>query len=521
MRFARLKILGPDSTKTSPAEFTKLYQTCVTALETKRGKPRDQQLRDLLGACYTMHQQPNESVADFAHRFTETQHELEKLLPKIHRAADADGNDEVELIYSFSIKLKKSISKDLMFRDFKFKGLQEIISAAQSYELHSDSLPGKDFEDYQPENSLNMLNQLQSILDPYNLGLVLVTSHNNRTLVIVIRHVMYLLQVGLGLINIIQMGLIFKIVLILLQVFLLVIQVNPLLDLKVHQKYVTCLINLRGPPVSFLTTNVFITVYINVRPVINGAASPVIIGLLAKLILLIQGQTHVASTTAASSGQSASCENGPGFRQSEQASPSPDLTTVLSSVHNSLQSLSVRMEKLERPPVPTPSVAPPPLSCPKPRVCPGPDSLLQAPAYSYPAITAIPNHLSIPALDLANKHILWTPITSAGVSLPLPIDSCCSLSLVSKAHADAIALKHPHLTFTKLPSSLPVAVANPSSQLNAIGLMQVPIIWGNGRPSIFSLLVVPGLAWYNPVRPKSFEVNQGPHRPFRLESSFC
>ena len=53
----------------------------------------------------------------------------------------------MELIYSFSIKLKKSISKDLMSRDFKFKSLQEIISAAQRYELQSDSLPGKDFEE--------------------------------------------------------------------------------------------------------------------------------------------------------------------------------------------------------------------------------------------------------------------------------------------------------------------------------------------------------------------------------------
>ena len=51
-----LTILGPDVSKTSPAEFTKLYQTCATALKTKRGKPRDQQLRDLLGACYTIQQ---------------------------------------------------------------------------------------------------------------------------------------------------------------------------------------------------------------------------------------------------------------------------------------------------------------------------------------------------------------------------------------------------------------------------------------------------------------------------------
>ena len=137
----------------------------------------------------------------------------------------------------------------------------------------------------------------------------------------------------------------------------------------------------------------------------------------------------------------------------------------------------------------------PPPAAPNPGSAPGPDFSSPVPAYGCPAVTAIPNHLSIPALDLANKHILWTPITSAGVSLPLPIDSCCSLSLFSKAHADVIAQKHPHLTFTKLQNSLPVAVANPSSQLKAIDLMEVPIIWENGRPSIFCMLVVPGLAW--------------------------
>ena len=55
--------------------------------------------------------------------------------------------------------------------------------------------------------------------------------------------------------------------------------------------------------------------------------------------------------------------------------------------------------------------------------------------------------------------------------------------------------KHPQLTFTELPCLLPVAAANPSSQLQAIGVMQVPIVWQNGRPSIFSILLVSGLAW--------------------------
>ena len=71
-----------------------------------------------------------------------------------------------------------------------------------------------------------------------------------------------------------------------------------------------------------------------------------------------KAKPQVASTIAASSGQSASCENWPGFPQSYQSSPCPDLTTILSSTHNSLQPLSVCMEKLERPPVPTPSVSP-------------------------------------------------------------------------------------------------------------------------------------------------------------------
>ena len=85
-------------------------------------------------------------------------------------------------------------------------------------------------------------------------------------------------------------------------------------------------------------------------------------------------------------------------------------------------------------------------------------------------------------------HISWS-------CLPLSLDSCCSLLLVSKAHAETIAQKHPQLTFTKLPNPLTVAVANHSSKLQAIGVMQVPVVWENGRPSIFSMLVVPGLVW--------------------------
>ena len=82
--------MGEDPSKASPHEYLHLYAQCVTALKAKRGKPRDQQLWELLSTSHTMCQQRQESVADFAHRFTETQNELEKLLPKIYRTPDAD-----------------------------------------------------------------------------------------------------------------------------------------------------------------------------------------------------------------------------------------------------------------------------------------------------------------------------------------------------------------------------------------------------------------------------------------------
>ena len=114
--------------------------------------------------------------------------------------------------------------------------------------------------------------------------------------------------------------------------------------------------------------------------------------------------------------------------------------------------------------------------------------------YGLPVV-ALPNHLSLSKLHLGKKNILWTHITFAGVPLPLPLDTCCSLSLVSKAHADIVCQKFPSAQFTKLEKALPVAVATPESQLSAIGILQVPIVWKTGKPCTFSMLVVPRLVW--------------------------
>ena len=131
-----IKILGEVPSKASPGEYLHLYAQCVTALRAKRGKPRDQQQRELMSTYYTMCQQRQESVADFAHRLTETQNELEKLLPKIHRTPDADGNAEVELVTAFTVKLREPIAKKLISRDVKYSSLQALISAAERSEFH-------------------------------------------------------------------------------------------------------------------------------------------------------------------------------------------------------------------------------------------------------------------------------------------------------------------------------------------------------------------------------------------------
>ena len=106
----------------------------------------------------------------------------------------------------------------------------------------------------------------------------------------------------------------------------------------------------------------------------------------------------------------------------------------------------------------------------------------------------IPNPVAV-NLNLTDKHILWTPITSQGIKLSLPIDSCCSLSLVSKNHADALLQANPTLQFTPLDQPLTVSVANPQAQLYSTGILPVPITWPNGQNSTFQMLVAPNLAW--------------------------
>ena len=130
-------ILGPDLTKTSKDEYSTYFTECLKTLREKRGNPRDTQMSELLSTYYTIHQQPHKSVADFSHRFCEVQHQLEKLLPGIHKLKGEDGaGEDLELIYAFTIKLREDIAAEVVSRGFKYSSLQSVIDAARRYEEH-------------------------------------------------------------------------------------------------------------------------------------------------------------------------------------------------------------------------------------------------------------------------------------------------------------------------------------------------------------------------------------------------
>ena len=117
-------------------------------------------------------------------------------------------------------------------------------------------------------------------------------------------------------------------------------------------------------------------------------------------------------------------------------------------------------------------------------------SSLSTPLFGLPAVT-IPAPSAKPEAQLHQRNILWTSVTSAGQRLPLPLDSCCSVSLVSKVHADFIASKRPHLKYFPLEEPISVTAADPKSNLKAVATTEIPITW----ETVFTMLVVPGLVW--------------------------
>ena len=119
---------------------------------------------------------------------------------------------------------------------------------------------------------------------------------------------------------------------------------------------------------------------------------------------------------------------------------------------------------------------------------------LSTPLFGLPAV-AIPAPSAKPEAQLHQPNILWTSVTSAGQQLPLLLHSYCSVSLVSKVHADFIASKRPNLKYCPLEEHLSVRAVDPKFNFKAVATMEIPITWKTKLKTLFTMLVVPGFVW--------------------------
>ena len=396
-----------------------------------------------------MKQQPNETVADFAHQFCEMQHELELLIPKIHHTPD--GNN-LELIYAFSIKLKDDISRNLVSREFAFTCLQEVIHAAARYEdqsiVKSDSLTS--------DSSFS-----KSVVKP--AALYADKSYHNtrfRSDAQRDRHDKPPSYQKSGF--------------------------SP--DTSSRSK-----VPPNRPNSSFerSSSSSQVCYAFNRYPKANCELQN---------NKCQHGRQHKCLTcNRVGCKQLFHANSEPPSRSSrppyfDKSSNSANRNVLQRDSHVSMAQVSTLLHKVESLTECMETIAT--TNQPVTKVPTPVSDKSQAPSFSCPAITTVASNSSqISELVLANKNILWTPVTSAGVSLPLLLDSCCSLSLVSKEHADLVLQKCPEMTFTKLSTPLTVTAASAATDLNAIGIVQISVTWENGRPSIFSMLVVPGLTW--------------------------
>ena len=87
-------------------------------------------------------------------------------------------------------------------------------------------------------------------------------------------------------------------------------------------------------------------------------------------------------------------------------------------------------------------------------------SSTSVPVFGLPAVSDVSSQLQN-CLNLSQKNILWCRVESGGIPIPLPIDSCCSVSLVLQAHAMNVSKNCPNLNFEALANPIPVSVASP------------------------------------------------------------
>ncbi|KAF4733470.1 hypothetical protein FOZ62_006213 [Perkinsus olseni] len=105
----------------SDEDYRAYYKHVQSFLCSKRGKPKEEKTLDLLTNFNSLSQNDNETVAEFAVRFLDLHHDLQKLIPNIY-------------VLQFIVKLREEIRKEIVARQAKYESIQSLIEAARRFE---------------------------------------------------------------------------------------------------------------------------------------------------------------------------------------------------------------------------------------------------------------------------------------------------------------------------------------------------------------------------------------------------
>ena len=96
---------------------------------------------------------------------------------------------------------------------------------------------------------------------------------------------------------------------------------------------------------------------------------------------------------------------------------------------------------------------------------------------------------------MRGQHIMFLECMSGGRRLDVPMDTGCTLTMVSGRHRDHLRKVEPSTEYHALKTPIPVSNAEEGKSLFAVGLAQVPLSLDGGPVQYYTALVVPGLAW--------------------------
>ncbi|EER20365.1 retrovirus polyprotein, putative [Perkinsus marinus ATCC 50983] len=123
----------------SEEDYRNYYKKVQSFLSSKRGKPKEEKTLDLLTKFNAMSQNVDETVEEFSVRFLDLHHDLQKLIPNIYVTTSQEENgstkvNDLQLQLQFIVKLREEIRKEIVARQIKYDSIQLLLEAARRFE---------------------------------------------------------------------------------------------------------------------------------------------------------------------------------------------------------------------------------------------------------------------------------------------------------------------------------------------------------------------------------------------------